>query len=535
MLYKIILIGCLLASIPSLSAQSIPNSSDREYIVMLQPWASLASLVHKIAPYSKSKKPSIDTLSRAMKIYLFKNIDSLFLSQQKEILSLQNNPILSYRTSPNDYYFGNQWALDTLQIQKAWAVSTGGLSPNRDTIVTAIIDGSFDVQHEDLKANIWHNRAETPNNQVDDDNNGWIDDYTGWQLVHRNDRHDYGPVRNHGTAILGIIGAVGNNSLGVTGINWQAKMLLLSAESSQQITKLSNIIEGYSYILALRKRYQQTNGQEGAYIVATNASWGIDFAAAQDYPLWCALFDSLGKAGILSVAATANKATNVDQKGDMPCSCPSPYLITVQESSHLDRLKNTTAYGQISIDLAAPAASTSSRWNNSYGIFGGTSGAAPHVTGAVSLLYSYPAAAWGLMQRDEPKQAALLVKSILLNSVDKKPSFRGKSVSNGRLNIGRAMSQLEEYFSKPQQSELLLLYPSPARSQIAVKVALAKAGKYFINFYAENGKKIKSKIISISAPTVQYYHFDIQDFSNGLYIVELVSEKQKQAFKFIKF
>lgn len=510
-------------------AQSVNSSEAEDWLVLLRDKGNLDHLATKALRFQKQ-------LSQAPNIHLIRAtaLDIVALKKHPAVLALQKDAIIEWRAAspPNDPRYDTQWSLSKINIEQAWEYTTGGLSPNNDSIVCAIIDGSFDVTHEDLAANIWHNRAEIPNNQIDDDQNGFVDDYTGWQTVFNTDRHDYGSISNHGTAVAGVVGAVGDNTRGVSGINQDIKLMLISAHTASEITKLSNIVEGYSYILNMRRRYNETNGQMGAFVVATNSSWGIDFAKAENHPIWCALYDSLGAVGILSVAATTNTDNDIDRYGDMPCTCSSDYLLGVSESSTDD--KQIAGYGKNSIELFAPAESPSTRWNSNYGEFSGTSGASPHVAGAVSLLYSYPNPSWGLMIKNQPQQAALLVKSILLNSVDRDAEFK-ESVSGGRLNLGRAMTMLAEYFSQPEADALLHISATPITDgQLTLRVAIQEAGSYPITIYNTAGQVIKTIQLSSDAPTTRYWHFDIRDLAKGMYVLELDIRGQKHTQKFVR-
>ena len=133
----------------------------------------------------------------------------------------------------------------------------------------------------------------------------------------------------------------------------------------------------------MKKAFLRTDGQEGAFVVAVNCSWGIDYAYAKDHPVWCSLLDSLGAYGIIPVSAVTNNDADIDVVGDMPSDCSSDFLITVHESNDRGQLKTGTGYGLNNVDLASPGAAYTTRWANKYGVFGGTSGATPHVTAAM--------------------------------------------------------------------------------------------------------------------------------------------------------
>ncbi len=383
-------------------------------------------------------------VSNPLNIYAFKfNHNTI---DEKEMLEMirddrdvdiaQFNHYVKMRTTtPNDPQYNQQWQYNNtgqsggtvgadIDADLAWDVTTGGVTPQGDTIVVCIIDGGFEITHPDLAPNIWYNKAEIPNNGIDDDNNGFIDDVRGWNTGTNDD--DVTNNTDHGTSVAGIVGAKGNNGIGVAGVNWNVKLMLVSGGSGIE----SEVITAYSYPLIARKKYNETNGAEGAFVVATNASWGLDGGQASEAPLWCAFYDSLGTAGILNAGATVNDNQNVDTFGDLPTACPSDYLIAVTNMDHNDTKVEFAGYGAVNIDIGAFGEGT---WTiasgNSYAPFGGTSGATPHVTGTIALLYAAPCNNLISLAKSNPSAAALLVKEYILNGGDDNASLQGITVT----------------------------------------------------------------------------------------------------------
>ncbi|MCO6472327.1 MAG: S8 family serine peptidase, partial [Melioribacteraceae bacterium] len=341
-------------------------------------------------------------------------------------------------TFPDDPSFGQQWGLNNtgqtggvadadIDAPEAWDFATGGTSAQGDEVVVAIVDGGFDLNHEDIV--YWKNMLEIPGNGIDDDGNGYIDDYDGWNAYTHS-----GNITSdsHGTHVAGIAAAHGNNSKGVSGVNWGVKVMPVQGSSSNEAT----VVEAYSYILEMRTTYNETDGAEGAFIVSTNASFGVDFGDPANYPLWCGIYDDLGEAGILSCGATANLNIDVDVQGDVPTACPSEYMIAVTNTTSSDNKNSGAAYGATTIDLGAPGTSIYATLpGNSYGNLTGTSMATPHVAGAIGLIVS--AANNALMQayKNNPAATALLFRDHLFDGVDPIASLDGITVTGGRLNV----------------------------------------------------------------------------------------------------
>jgi hypothetical protein len=365
------------------------------------------------------------------------------LSKRAEIIAIQYNHYIKIRELiPDDEFFYMQWHLKNeglnglkrdadIDATEAWQITTGGMTAKGDEIVIAVVDIGFYLDHSDL--DFWKNHLEIPGNSIDDDNNGYIDDYDGWSAFEHNGIITY---QTHGNHVAGIIGAKGNNSAGVCGINHNIKIMPIKGASGEEAI----VVEAYSYIYEMRKVYNESNGVRGAYIVAENSSFGIDYGNPSDYPIWNALYDSLGVAGVLSCAATANDAINVDLEGDMPTSSQSAYLITVTNTTNTDQKHPGSGFGANSIDLGAPGTSVmSTTYPDYYESMTGTSMACPQVSGAIGLIYSALPLELLNSYGSNYGDLSLFIKSCILESTDPLPCLNGITLSGGRLNVYKAL------------------------------------------------------------------------------------------------
>lgn len=432
------------------------------------------------------------------------------------MVAQKNHRVYQRATIPDDPLFGSQWQYyqdndRDIDADEAWDVTTGGTTPNGDVIVVGVIDGGCNLNHPDLIDNLWVNEGEIPSNGIDDDGNGYIDDINGWNAYGSNGNI---PVDGHGTAVNGIVGATGNNSLGVTGVNWDVKIMTIAGSSGNEAT----VIESYSYLLESRMLYNSSGGAEGSFVVATNASFGIDFGNPDNYPLWCGMYDTLGENGILSCGATINGNQNVDIIGDVPTACPSEYLISVTNTNINDVKVTNAGYGLETIDLGAPGQGAYTVNTNGYGGFGGTSGATPHVTGTIALLYSAPCVNLADMAIEDPSRAARIVRDLIFEGVDPNASLEGITVTGGRLNVNKPMQALliecESLSNEDFENsiEFVEIFPNPANE--------------FLNFnYPVNEILESASIYTIDGKLVQQEEnlssnsININSLSKGLYIL----------------
>ena len=418
----------------AVNAQSSQNFIHQEWLVQFERSINMSKF---------SKDIRIKSVSDKQAIYLFTLDAPIDQKQLKKelggyppLLNVFPNLEVEQRSIiPNDPLFEEQWNLNMINLPQIWEETQGGLTPSGEEIVIAVLDDGIDINHEDLIQNIWLNTGEIPEDNLDNDGNGYIDDYRG---VNIQDGRDIHPVLDHGTNVAGIIGAVGDNELGIAGMNWNCKIMVLSG-----VTNVAEIIAGFDYVYNMKQKYIDSNGEEGANVVVTNFSAGIRRVFPVDFPGWCSMYNLLGSVGVLSIGATANENFNIDAEGDMPSLCTSEYLIVATNSNRNDQLVLDVATSSIHVDMAAPGDRVRSLdINDQYGIISGTSASTPHIAGAVALMYSVECDALTEQIRNNPPGAAQIIKEALMSGVDTDIEY-SNTVSGGRLNVYNALLELQ--------------------------------------------------------------------------------------------
>jgi len=338
------------------------------------------------------------------------------IGQKSGNISLYPDIIVQRRQTPDDPDFPSQWALPQLNLPDVWDITTGGQAPNGDDIVIAVFDDGYDIEHRDYISNIWVNEMEIPDNGI-----------------------------SHGTAVAGIMGAVGNNNSLVAGVNWDVKLMLTSGGTNVGFP-ISDIIAAYEYIYEQRKAYNLSNGTRGAYVVVTNFSGGAFGLFPRDFPQWCDIYDLLGQVGILNIASAFNQNVNVDVEGDLPALCPSEYLVIVTNTDRQDNKVQNAAFGATSVDMGAPGVEIVTTGINGTlnSNFGGASASGPFVAGVVSLMYTVICDDAFQMSIEAPQDFVRRVKDIVLTSVVSSPSLRGITTTGGRIDASLALQQVRE-------------------------------------------------------------------------------------------
>ena len=351
-----------------------------------------------------------------------------------------NHEVTRRETLPNDPQIDSQWhhvenGDHDIDSDLAWDVTTGGTTASGARIVVAVLEGGgSNYNHVDLIENHWVNAAEIPNNGIDDDANGFVDDYNGWNVFSDDDNVGAG---EHGTSVSGMIGATGDNGIGGAGVNWDVD--IMQVDMGFGGLSEANVVASYNYPYEMRALFNESNGERGAFVVATNASWGIDGGNSSQATVWCGFYDDLGEVGILNCGATANNNVNIDVVDDLPTGCSSPYMLSITATNNND-VRTFSAYGATTVDFAAPGENVLLPSGSSgYGGSSGTSFATPCVAGAIALIYSAPCPGLMELALGNPQAAADLVRGYVFDGVDVVNNLIGETVTGGRLNVNNSL------------------------------------------------------------------------------------------------
>ena len=322
----------------------------------------------------------------------------------KAIEILKKNPNVLY--AEPDYYLTvptvitessnveYQWAIDKIQLEDAWGITSG-----QSSVLVGIADTGIDFEHDNLT------------NQI---NVTLSRDFTSGGCVQGGLTDEY----KHGTYVAGIVGAEANYSEGTSGVSPNVKLVSLKVQSA------------YS------------NGQ--IYGSVTNLVAAIDYARVNNIKIinasvqWNLYSDALEESldrytGLLICAAGNTPNTGKDNDLDStimsPAKCQNENIIVVGASTENDTRRSSSHWGRQTVDIFAPGEDIKTTdTNNGYITSGGTSLAAPHVAGVAALLLSA-----------HPELTAAQIKSIILESADPVPAFANICVSGGRLNAYEAL------------------------------------------------------------------------------------------------
>lgn len=412
------------------------------------------------------------------------NIES-FWTHNPFIERVYENKQVNKRVTANDPFYGNQPYYGHIGLEYVWNYLKGGVNVFGDTIVVAYIDDGADTSHPDLTPNLFRNFKETPWNGVDDDNNGYVDDYWGWNSGEQS-ALVFSPssvIDGHGTNVAGMIGAKGNNGLGIAGTHWQVKVLPINTYPDDLMNVESAVLRGMLYVFKQKQLYLNSNKTQGINIVALNMSLGMDNAFPEDAPYWCSLYDSLGSVGIWSYNATTNRNIDVGKQGDIPTLCPSRFLISVN-SSTLNDAHYSSGFSDSFIDLAAPGVNLyttipmSFNATKPYATETGTSYASPIVAGISAIMDELACETYVLLKEQNPDSAIVLWRKWLSTTVKKSSSLESKTQWGGRIDATALFEEMVSWCkvndpkyngARDVESTLSVkIYPNPSLGNLKI-------------------------------------------------------------------
>lgn len=390
---------------------------------------------------------------------------------------------------PNDPKFSDSWGMYNygqvdlkgfkgiagvdVQALDAWKMATG----SKD-IVVAVIDTGVDFTHPDLKENAWTNEAEFKGKSgVDDDGNGFVDDVHGYDFVKNSG--ELSDLNGHGTHVSGVIGAKGNDSAGIAGINWNVRIMGVRFLDANGGGTLDGAIKAVKYSIKM-----------GAKI--SNNSWGGGEHSEILKNLIC---EGGSVNDQLFVAAAGNSGENSDHSPEYPAAYNCPNIISVAAVDNRGRLANFSNYGFKNVHIAAPGQNILSTLpGNKFEAWSGTSMAAPFVSGIAALV-----------QATNPNLNYHELKTRLLKTSAPLASLRGKVNSEGMINAYHALTGK----SAPQDPNDPADWNQEARSIST------------IHSYAANTDKLwEIKISGAKKISLHFEKFELESGYDRLYFLD---------------
>ncbi len=369
---------------------------------------------------------------------------------------IMSAPAFVFARVPNDPQV-QQWAYKDTNVYQAWDTATGS-----ETVVVAVIDNGFDNLHPDLKKNVWTNKKEIADNNKDDDKNGYVDDVYGWNFIsalseggvwvgNNDPRPDVSKankqtiVIHHGTAVAGIIGAIGNNTTGGAGLNWKVKLMNIKVVDETGVTTNPPLAEAIRYAV-----------DNGAHVINMSVASSVDISAMDDSgkSSLVASIEYAYKKGVAVFAgagnATIGSAVNLNQKPYFPVCADRgqavDWVFGVSAIGEDHRLAWFSNYGSDCVDITAPGVNLGSTLfldaEKGYSeVFGsgwnGTSFATPMVAGTAALIKSI-----------NPEWGPTEIYAALVKTVHKTPTTDEAEYTNlfgaGLLQVDKAVAYAQE-------------------------------------------------------------------------------------------
>lgn len=398
--------------------------------------------------------------------------------------------------TPNDPSFTALWGLNNtgqsggvpdadIDAPEVWDLSTGSTD-----VAVMVIDTGVDIDHPDLVANLFFNAAECNGTaEVDDDANGYVDDCRGFDTA--NDDGNPDDDHGHGTHVAGTIGAVGDNGIGVVGVNWDVTIVACKFLAANGSGSTSDAIGCLNYLLQLRS--------QGVPIIASNNSWG---GGSFSQGLLDAI-NAVGAQGVGFVAAAGNDGTDNDAAPHYPSSYGGNNVLAVASTTRTDAMSSFSNRGITSVDLGAPGSSIYSTVpGGTYSSSSGTSMATPQVAGCLALLKSL-----------FPAETGQQLQARMMANVDSISALNGKVSTGGRLNCMKAAES-----GADPKIQLTARSVSVAENGGSVTIPVTRSGStessVGVSFATTEGSAVPGSDYTSSAGTLS--------FPSGVWTVDIV-------------
>ena len=463
------------------------------------------------------KELKIDSNNRLIKLSFPKNIsiDSVLSVYKKSgKYEFVEPDFIGYgsgvQVSPNDNYFNLQYSLKNdgsfntnfmsemnitsvtgsdINIEGLWDHTKGD-----EELIVAVVDSGMNMTHEDLKGRFWVNENEIMGNNIDDDGNGFIDDVNGWDFINNdnNPSDDHG----HGTNVGSIAMATGNNLFGISGVNWNSKIMVVKALDENNSGSYSSMIESIYY--AVDNGAKVINFSIGGSGYSESLKNAVDYCYNNNVVFVACMMNHDNETTYYPAGFEKAIAVGATDPRDHRAS---PFNWTFGDGS-----SSGSNFGD-HIDLVAPGlqiAGASSTSDSGYGYWSGTSQATPLVAGVASLLLSVNSS----LTIDE-------LKNYLTNSADDQVGNPGedtpgwdKYYGHGRLNATNAVNQV--LTTNETDTFKITIFPNPSKDFFTISYPLDVSTKIF-DFRGVLIKKTEDKII------------DITYLESGIYLVMITN------------
>lgn len=397
------------SKLPKLSTQTnVQNLFETTYVFRTK---NLASLKKEL-----QEKAQIEYMEKS------------YRSEKTKLPEPQNLPATT-NFGPNDYFNDpkvNQiWSFNDatqygVSVNAAYRVHS---QTNTTPVIVAVVDTGVDYNHEDLKDVMWTNVNEIPGNGIDDDGNGYVDDVYGINTLKRDasGKATGNPMdtHSHGTHVSGTIGAKQNNNTGIAGIASNVKIMAIKTVPNNGDETDVDVAESFLYA-----------AKNGAKLI--NCSFGK--SANEGGNLVPDTIRHIGeKYGTLVVAAAGNDTADIDKRPTYPASHKNDNLLIIASTSSSGSLSYFSNYGKTSVDIAAPGSNIFSTVpGNKYSSMSGTSMATPTTVGVLAEILSH-----------HPELGPVELKKLVMDNVSKVSSFKNKMVSEGRIDLLKALDAIK--------------------------------------------------------------------------------------------